>query len=313
MSFFAGDGKLHITQNARTIAEMNSSTIYPDTTFHSDMNVICSQGEYVVQSYRAPFNVRHGDFPLDVIIPEECFEVALPQKVIDALSEQQVVLVQLNTGTEEAAINFPINIKTGLLGRTTSTDLDYSVAVAPQITVGGRFDVCFSYSSIKNANISPNLANVGNSGKYQISTDSYLPTKKVMPWTTNPDFPSITPNTLRAGARFAQIHFLGERWELENKTVGTGSKLRRENPRMLPLTQTAPSFVFIVLNVKFVNGQFSIINPFTATNKEVLLKSGKVLINGKDLTSIKLLQTSNPDAVGAFSLAKSVNRIIASD
>ena len=82
---------------------------------------------------------------------------------------------------------------------------------------------------------------------------------------------------------------------------------------MLPLTQTAPSFVFIILNVKFNNGQFSIINPFTATNKEVLLKSGKVLINGKDLTSIKLLQTSNPDAVGAFSLAKSVNRVIASD
>ena len=314
MSFFAGDGKLHITQNARTIAELNSSTIYPDTTFHSDMNVICSQGEYVVQSYKANFNVRHGDFPLDVSIPEECFEVALPQQVINALTEQQVVLVQLNTGTQEAAINFPLNIKTGLQGRTTSTDVDYSVAVAPQITAGGRFDVCFSYSSIKDANISPNLANVGNSGRYQISTDSYLPTKKVMPWTTNPDFPSITPNTLRAGARFAQIHFHGDRWALENPIPGNPSTdVRRENPRMLPLTQTAPSFVFIILNAKFINGQFSIINPFTATNKEILLESGKVLINGKNLTSIKLLQTSNPDAVGAFSLAKSVNRVIASD
>lgn len=135
MSFFAGDGKLHITKNTRSIEELNSSTIYPDTTFHSDMNVICSQGEFVVQSYRAPFTVRHGDFS-SMSINEECFEVALPQQVINALSEQQVVLVQLNTGTQEAAINFPINIKTGLLGRTTSTDVDYSVAVAPQITAG---------------------------------------------------------------------------------------------------------------------------------------------------------------------------------
>ena len=211
MSFFAGNGKLHITQNARSIAELNSSTIYPDTTFHSDMNVICSQGEFIVQSYRAPFTVRHGDFPLAVSIQEECFEVALPQQVINALSEQQVVLVQLNTGTQEAAINFPINIKTGLRGRTSSFDLDYSVAVAPQITAGGRFDVCFSYSSIKNATISPNLANIGNSGRFDgdEQTNSYVPTEKIMPWTTNPDFPSISPNTLKAGARFAQIHFLG--------------------------------------------------------------------------------------------------------
>ena len=314
MSFFAGNGKLHITQNARTIAELNSGTIYPDTTFHSDMNVICSQGEFIVQSYKANFNVRHGDFHLDVSIPEECIEVALPQQVINALTEQQVVLVQLNNGAKEAAINFPINIKTGLKGRTSSFDLDYSVAVAPQITAGGKFDVCFSYSSIKDANISPKLADIGNSGRYDGDTDSFLPTKKIMPWTTNPDFPSVTPNTLRAGARFAQIHFLGDRWALENPTPGSPSSgLRRENPRMLPLTQTAPSFVFIVLNVKFSNGQFSILNPFTATNKEVLLKSGKVLINGKDLTSIKLLQTGNPDAVGAFSLTKSINRVLASD
>lgn len=314
MSFFAGDGKLHITQNARSIEELNSSKVYPDTTFHSDMNVICSQGEFVVQSYRAPFTVRHGDFPLDVAIQDECFEVALPQQVINALSEQQVVLVQLNTGTQEAAINFPINIKTGLQGRTTSADLDYSVAVAPQITAGGRFDVCFSYTSINNATISPNLANIGNSGRYQTSTDSYVPTKKVMPWTTNPDFPGITPNTLRAGARYAQIHFIGERWALENTTVGAyKNDLRRENPRILPLTQTAPSFVFIILNVKFINGQFTTINPFQAANKEVLLESGKVSISGKDLTSIKLLQTSNPNAVGAFSLSKSLNRVIASD
>ena len=316
MSFFAGDGKLHITQNARSIAELNSSTIYPDTTFHSDMNVICSQGEFIVQSYRAPFTVRHGDFPSAVSIQEECFEVALPQQVINALSEQQVILVQLNTGTQEAAINFPINIKTGLRGRTSSADLDYSVAVAPQITAGGRFDVCFSYSSIKNAIISPNLANIGNSGRFNGDgqTDSYVPTEKIMPWTTNPDFPSISPNTLKAGARFAQIHFLGERWALENPTPGSPNYgLRRENPRMLPLTQTAPSFVFIILNVRFINGKFSIINPFAATNKEILLKSGKVLISGKDLTSIKLLQTGNPDAVGAFSLTKSVNRVIASD
>ena len=314
MSFFAGNGKLHITQNARTIDELNSSTVYPDTTFHSDMNVICSQGEFIVQSYRAPFTVRHGDFPLDVSIQDECFEVALPQEVINALSEQQVVLVQLNTGTSEVPLNFPLNIKTGLLGRTTSADLDYSVAVAPQITVGGMYDVCFSYSSIKNATLSPNLANIGNSGRYQIATDSYLPTNKIMPWTTNPDFPSMTPNTLKAGAKYAQIHFIGERWELENKTPGNPSyDLRRENPRILPLTQTAPSVVFVILNVKFINGKFTTINPFQATNKEILLESGRVIISGKDLTSIKLLQTSNPDAVGAFSLSKPLNRLLASD
>ena len=153
MSFFAGNGKLHITQNARSIEELNSSTIYPDTTFHSDMNVICSQGEFVVPSYIANFTVRHGDFP-DITFPEQCFEVALPQQVINALYEQQVVLVQINTGNHEAPVNFPINIKTGMTGRTSSFDADYSVAIAPQITVGGRYDVCFSYNSIKDRVIS---------------------------------------------------------------------------------------------------------------------------------------------------------------
>lgn len=310
MSFFAGDGKLHITKNTRSIEELNSSTIYHDTTFHSDMNVICSQGEYVVQSYKANFNVRHGDFPLDIIIPEQCYEVALPTQVINALVEQQVVLVQINTGSGEAALNFPINIKTGLRGTTSSVDTDYSVAVAPQITVGGRYDVCFSYSSIKDANISPNLANVGNSGRYKISTDSHIPTKKVMPWTTNPDFPGITPSTLRAGARYAQIHFYGERWKLENTTVGSTATLRNDNPSFLPLTQNAPTFTFIILNVKFIAGKFTTINPFNLSNKEILLKSGKVLINGKDLTSIKLVQTSNKDAIGAFDPSKSLNRLL---
>lgn len=315
MSFFAGNGKLHITQNARSISELNSSTIYPDTTFHSDMNVICSQGEFVVPSYLANFTVRHGDFT-DIAFPEQCFEVALPQQVINALSEQQVVLVQINTGDHEAPVNFPINIKTGVTGRTSSFDLDYSVALAPQITVGGRYDVCFSYNSIKDRSISPTSAAVGNAGAYSGTTGIYNPSRKVMPWTLNPDFPSVYPNTLRAGSRFAQIHFLGDRWKLENTTTSTANTkaCRRDNPSMLPLNQEAPSLVFIILNVTFRKGVFEVISPFPkATNYEIKMQSGKITIGGKDLMTVKLLQTSNPEALGKFDPSKDLNRVLAAD
>ena len=315
MSFFAGSGKLHITKNARTAAELNTSTIYPDTTFHSDMNVICSLGEHVVQAYRANFIVRHGDFT-DITFQEQCYEVELPNQVVNALSNQQVVLVQINTGDHEAPVNFPINIKTGVTGRTSSDDTDYSVAVAPQITVGGRYDVCFSYNSIKDRVISPTSAAVGKAGAFSGTTGVYNPSRKVMPWTLNPDFPSIYPNTMRAGSRFAQIHFLGDRWRLENTTTAPTAtyKCRRDNPSMLALTQEAPSLVFIILNVTFKNGVFEVISPFPKVNNfEIKMQSGKITIGGKNLTSIKLLQTSNPDALGMFNLSNDLNRVLAAD
>lgn len=313
MSFFAGNGKLHITQNARTIGELDSSTIYPDTTFHSDMNVICSQGEYIAQSYLANFNVRHGDFPASAVLPEQCYEVELPQAVVNALGNNQVVLVQIDTGDAESPINFPINIKTGITGQVDPGRWDRAVAIAPQVTVGGRFDVCFSQTSIKNANISPTLSSIGNSGQINETTGKTEPTTYVMPWTTNPDYPSIQyPNIMRAGTRYAQIHFLGERWRLENSTDTSHRVIRRDNPIIVPLTQVAPKFVFIVLNVRFTNYKFTTISPFgNSGTSNVILQGGKIVINGKDLTSIKILQTHNSEAQGKFTLGSSINRVLA--
>ena len=72
--------------------------------------------------------------------------------------------------------------------------------------------------------------------------------------------------------------------------------------------------MFIILNVTFKNGVFEVISPFPKGNNfEIKMQSGKITIGGKNLTSIKLLQTSNADALGMFNLSNDLNRILAAD
>lgn len=312
MSFFAGNGKLHITSTQRNITELDTNTIYPDTTFHSDMNVLCSEGEFVVPSTLVDFKVAHGDFPTELIFSEKCFEVALPQQVTNALNVGQVVLVQINTGSGEANINFPVNIKTGQRGVTSSDDADYSVALDSQLTAGGKFDVCFSVNSIKNRTIAPKLVDVGNSGYWSGSGTVFYPTKKIMPWTTNPDYEFSSTNLLKPGVKYAQIHFIGERWRLENTIVGAAGNYRRDNPTFVNPTQTPPSMTFIILNAIFSSDTFTIKNPFKDNvNDGIILEPGKVTVRGRNLTSIKLLQSYNPEALGEFKVSNDLNRVLA--
>ena len=73
MSFFAGNGKLHITNQERTLESMNTDTIYPDTVFHSNMQSLCSLGEYQSQAWPVSFKVNGQT--------EYCFEAEIPAAV----------------------------------------------------------------------------------------------------------------------------------------------------------------------------------------------------------------------------------------
>lgn len=311
MSFFAGNGKVHITTNQREINELNTDTIYPDTVFHSNMQSLCSLGEYKVQATKANFTVNG--------MSESCFEASIPQEVQNHLLDNKVVLVIMgniqkdNTDTTpyEAMISCPINLKPGTGAGTTSSDLAYSVATSPQVTAGGLLDVSFSVNSLRNRALVVNgIDEYGTTGNPGVATT------KVNGWSTDADYSAggKVTNLLRPYSRYVQYHARGLRWRLSNynlSTHGQGDPGVDDTPYMLSVDGIlAPTFTFIVLNVRFINGAYQFINPLgNSTSSGIWLEGDNILVNGSKLNSIKILQSKNTSAKGIFTPGQSLNRI----
>lgn len=311
MSFFAGNGKLHITSAQREINELNTDTIYPDTVFHSNMQSLCSLGEYKVQATKASFTVNGKS--------ESCFEAEIPSVVQNHLLDNKVVLVIMGniqtTSSDqtphEAMISCPINLKPGTGAGTTSSNLAYSVATSPQVTAGGLLDVSFSVNSLRNKALVVNgIDEYGTTGSPGVSTS------KVIGWSTDADYSAggKVTNLLRPYSRYVQYHARGLRWRLSNynlSTHGQGDPGVDDTPYMLSVDGIlAPTFTFIVLNVRFINTSYQFINPLPNANSGgIVLEGGNVTINGTKINTIKILQSKNSLAKNFFTPGSVLNRI----
>lgn len=301
MSFFAGNGKVHITSNERSIAELNSNTIYPDTVFHSNMQSICSLGEYQSQASPVTFQVNGQT--------EYAFEASIPNEVRSHLLDNKVVLVQMgNISEKEAPITFPINIKVGTGGGTISDDKSYSVVTSPQVTTGGLLDVSFSVNQLANKNI------VVHGYDEDGFTGLGPATSKINGWSTDPDYSvgGKVTNLLRPNSNFVQYHARGLRWRLSNYTTQEGTFSVPDSPYLTNLDGIqAPIFTFIVLNIRFVNQTYQFINPIPiATSNDILLQGNNLTINGTKFNTVKIIQSANSEAIGTFTLGKYLNRLL---
>lgn len=309
MSFFAGNGKLHITSNERSIAELNSDNIYPDTVFHSNMQSICSLGEYQSQSAPISFTVNGQT--------EYAFEASIPNEVRSHLLDNKVVLVQMgNVSTsigdytpKESSIAFPINIKVGTESGIMSDEKSYSVAISPQVTAGGLLDISYSVNQLANRAITVNSSDEGGRKGYPPEVSS-----NINGWSTDPDYSAggKVTNLLRPNSNFVQYHARGLRWRLSDYTLTSVAQSRPDSPYMANLDGIlAPKFTFIVINVRFVNGNYQFIPPLTYTNQDgIRLEGDNLSINGTKFNSVKLIQSKNPQAIGQFTLGKYVNRLL---
>lgn len=309
MSFFAGNGKVHITSNQRNITELNTDTIYADTVFHSNMKSLCSLGEYQVQATIANFTVNSSS--------EQCFEANIPIAVQNALLDNKVVLVIMGniqrtigeTIPHEAMISTPINIKAGTGGGTLGDDRSYDVVTSPQVTAGGLLDISYSYNSIRNRTISVNaLGERGGTGNPMEATS------KVNGWSTDPDYSvgGKVTNLLRPTSRYVQYHARGLRWRLSDTREKPNAQYGvDERPYYTDLSGIlAPTFTFIILNARFINNTYQFINPLPNVNSDgIVLQGNNITINGSKLNSIKVIQSRNPQAIGKFTVGKTLNRI----
>lgn len=324
MSFYAGNKKIHITQASRDSASLDTDTIYTDTVFHSNMKMLCSLGEHTVVAQKVQYYIENKEFPTN-IQTEYCFEAEIPAEVQTALAANYVVITSMgdfafrqsiqddtmHTGYD-VAVSFPLNIKTGKGCITDSGNASYGVAVSPQITTGGILDISYSYNKIALRTISVN-ANLEEG--YASSSGS---TNKIMGWSQDPDYAlpgGKVPNLKRGVSRFMQYHARGVRWKLSDYTIYAANQPNKvDNPYMRNLDLVpAPKFHFIILNVQFINGQFVFINPITEAQtptNDIKMSSGQILVNGVDLTSLKVLMSLNGYANSFIDFgSKSLNRI----
>ena len=309
MSFFAGNGKLHITSNQRSIGELNSNTIYPDTVFHSNMQSLCSLGEYQSQASPITFSVNGQT--------EYAFEASIPNEVRAHLLDNKVVLVQMgNISTsigdstpKESAVAFPINIKVGSEAGIMSDNKSYSVAISPQVTAGGLLDISYSVNQLANRAISVNSFDEGGRAGTPPTQ-----TSNINGWSTDPDYSpgGKVTNLLRPSSNFVQYHARGLRWRLSDYTITSQEQSRTDFPYMTNLDGIqAPIFTFIVLNARFVNNIYEFIPPLAHINQEgIVLEGDNLSINGTKFNSVKIIQSTNPHAVGTFTLGKYVNRLL---
>jgi len=309
MSFFAGNGKLHITSNQRSIDELNSNTIYPDTVFHSNMQSLCSLGEYQSQASPITFSVNGQT--------EYAFEASIPNEVRAHLLDNKVVLVQMgkvatyftDPTPKESAVGFPINIKVGSEAGIMSDNKSYSVAISPQVTAGGLLDISYSVNQLANRAISVNSFDEGGRAGHPPAQ-----TSNINGWSTDPDYSAggKVTNLLRPNSNFVQYHARGLRWRLSDYTITSQEQSRPDSPYLTNLDGIqAPIFTFIVLNVRFVNGIYEFIPPLAHTNQEgIILEGDNLSINGTKFNSVKIIQSTNPQAVGTFTPGKYVNRLL---
>ena len=296
MSFFAGNGKLHITNQERSLESMNTNTIYPDTVFHSNMQSLCSLGEYQSQAQPVSFKVNGQT--------EYCFEAAIPTDVRNHIADHKVVLVTMGNisryitdpNPREAPIAFPINIKVGMGGAVMSDAKSYNVVTAPQVTAGGLLDISYSVNAIANRNIVVN--SVDEDGSINHNTPNNL-----NGWSTDPDYAAggRVTNLIRPNSRFLQYHARGLRWRLSDYSTSNDQKSRPDSPYYAGLEGIQPPiFTFVVLNVRFgLDNTYQFINPLTYNNSDgIVLEGNNLSINGTKFNSVKILQSRNPSAKG---------------
>ena len=324
MSFFAGNKKLHVTRNQREVSTLDTDKIYTDTVFHSNMNMICSLGEYTTQSSPITYYIQQiGNNSRKNT--EYAFEAYIPLAVQQALNDNYVVLTYMDgystratpdqttyDGNLEVPVSLPLNIKTVKVCWPETDNSSWSITVSPQITTGGQLDISYTSKALSGRTISSSANNEvdltgwgGNLDKrnfWTASADYATPGGKI------PD----TKSTSSTKA-YIQYHARHLRWRLSDYYRDSKRGLRSDRPYYADLTGiTAPTFKFIILNIKFVNSQFVFINPITKTTtptNDVKLESGKITINGQNLTQLKVLVSSNPNAKGKIDFSSPIVRV----
>lgn len=325
MSFFAGNKKIHVTRNTRDTNTLDSDTIYSDTVFHSNMKMLCSLGEYQTQAEAIQYTIQQTG-ENSRTYQEQAFQAAIPEAVVNAIQGSYVVLTYMKNYTQrdsitaspaltpvmDVPVSFPLNIKTSKQSWCESDNSSWTSAISPQITTGGSLDISYTNKSLKNAiiSINPNneldLTDWGGNGSRRTG------------WTADADYtipggkiPSC--KNIASDKRYIQYHARHNRWYTSNNTVYSPGLPVQDVPYYNDLTNIpTPVFVFIVLNIRFYNGVFEFINPITKTTtptNDIKLESGKVTVNGVDLTSLKVLVSSNPNAKGMIDITSNIIRL----